>query len=308
MLPRRRLRAQPAAATSRSELPWDESRAIVTLRPACEPAPERSAAVISRPPRATDAGVRRAACATLARRVSYLLPYHRHRRGHSSLRAGSCGVDVLRHPRSRATAATCAQRLAPRYPDRAVRADARVTLHDAAGFDPLTRDSMARGAAGAPDSVQSRCRSFMSHVTGVHCAAGRGAGCDASRLDRRPDRRRRASALPPRRSSSSSSLLSDDILDRSADVPGRGGICASAAIPILAAAEAACRTRESRNLLVRDRQRCDAAAATCEEFRFPWSWACQPGRARCGRVSQRDHRWIRIARRVPVRPGYAGHE
>ena len=167
-----------------------------------------------------------------------------------------------------------AQRYALRYPERVERMILTSAV-DAAGFDPLYRDSVIAARRVLADLCASRCRRFTRDVNGD--TQGLVAELADSPLRGwivRPDGRRRAATLT-RQELLFILLSSDDSPIARADYPAavvsalRGDPA-----PLLRLKRRA--TAGIGSLYPRYASAAAAAAATCEEVRFPWSWNAPP--------------------------------
>ena len=167
-----------------------------------------------------------------------------------------------------------AQRYAMRYPDRVERL-LLVSPADAAGLDPLYRDSMAAVRRVLPELCSSRCGNFTSDALGDTARL-------VERLAREPLRGtivgptgHRRTAVLSRQELLFTLMAGDDDLVSQPEYP--------AAVVSALRGDAAPILREKRRAVTESRNPRPAivstathAATLCEEVRFPWSWHASP--------------------------------
>ena len=176
-----------------------------------------------------------------------------------------------------------AQRYAMRYPDHVERL-LLVSPADAAGLDPLYRDSMAAVRRVLPELCSSRCGSFTSDALGDTARL-------VERLAREPLRgtifgptgHRRTAALT-RQELLFTLMAGDDDLVSQPEYP--------AAVVSALRGDAAPILREKRRAVTASRNQrprivstATHAATLCEEVRFPWSWHATPAERDAAAVS-----------------------
>ena len=221
---------------------------------------------------ATDAGREAAACATL------LGEKRRFFRAADTvedieLLRGELGVERLTIAAA-GYGGYVAQRYALRYPERVERMILTSPM-DAAGLDPLDRDSVVAARRVLADLCESRCRRFTRDVNGdTQRLVAKLAGAPLRGWIVRPDGRRRAATLS-RQELLFTLLSSDDSPIARADYPAavvsalRGDPA-----PLLRLKRRA--TAGIGSLYPRYASAATAAAAICEEVRFPWPWHASP--------------------------------
>jgi pimeloyl-ACP methyl ester carboxylesterase len=192
-----------------------------------------------------------------------------------------------------------AQRYALRYPERVDRLILTQPV-DAAGLDPLQRDSVIAARRVLADLCASRCRRFTRDTVLdtqrliSELAAGPLRGSIVG-----PDGRARAAALT-RQELLFILLDSDDSPIARADYPAavvsalRGDPA-----PLLRLKRRA--TETSRARYPRSVSAAAAAAATCEEVRFPWAWHASP--AERAEAAYRTDREMDPSAALPFDPG-----
>jgi pimeloyl-ACP methyl ester carboxylesterase len=264
-----------AGAPAASTYPWEElmpRQDIVTL----EPRGGRRGELRCRDLEAatvTDAGREAAACAVLLGEKRRFYRAADTVEDIELLRA-ELGVERLTIA-ARGYGSYVAQRYALRYPDRVERL-ILASVVDAAGLDPLFRDSMTAARRILDELCRGQCDRFTRDAqrdTRTLVAQLAGGPLRGSIVG--PDGNARAATLS-RQELLFVLLASDDSPIARADYPAavvsalRGDPA-----PLLRLKSRA--TAATAALYPRSASAAAAAAATCEEVRFPWAWHASPG-------------------------------